>query len=218
MAMHLSRELDRLKQMLLDLSNLVEESQHNAVRALVDRNPNLAAEVIDGDRIIDAQEVLVEEECLKILALHQPVATDLRFIISAMKLNHDLERVGDLAVNLAKRTLQLARLADPEIVLDFPGMAARAEKMLRDSLDALVNLDAALAHRVCAADDEVDAMNRAMYAQIRKALGQKPEHIDALLHLLSASRHLERVADHATNIAEDIIYLIEGEIVRHGGA
>lgn len=215
MALHLMRELDALKKQALHLSTLVEQNQQKAVRALHTRDARLAEEVIRSDEEINQAEVEVEEECLKILALHQPVAVDLRFTVSVLKITNDLERVGDLAVNIAERAILLSKVVAPDIPLDFLGMASKTEKMLRDSLDALVNFDAELARNVRIADDEVDTMNRDMYEQIKVALRKEPNHVAALVHFLSAARHLERIADLATNIAEDVLYLIEGDIVRH---
>jgi phosphate transport system protein len=157
----------------------------------------------------------MEEECLKILALHQPVGSDLRLIVAILKINNDLERIGDLSVNIAERAVFLASPETIDIPLDFARMAENVESMLRRSLDALVNTDLAAAHEVLEADDEVDAINREMYVQVQDAIRQHPQRVERLIHLLSASRHLERIADHATNIAEDVIYMIEGEIVRH---
>lgn len=215
MALHLTRELDRLKQQILSLSAEVEESLRSAVRAIETRDAQLSSKVIERDREIDEWEVKVEEECLKVLALHQPVAVDLRFLVAVLKINNDLERIGDLAANIAERALVLADMAPSEVPLDLAGMADAAGVMVRDSLDALVTFDADLARKVCRADDEVDDMNRDMYERIKNAIRSDPEQVDVLIHLLSASRHLERVADHATNIAEDVIYMVTGEVVRH---
>jgi len=215
MAKHLERELDRLKRQILSLSAMVEESVRDAVRSLEDRDERLAAKVIEGDPEIDRVEVDLEEECLKLLALYQPVATDLRFIVAALKINNDLERIGDLAVNIAERAQFLATHDRVDMPFDFVGMAEKARAMVKKSLDALVNLDAEAAFEVCAADDEVDAMNRQMYLQVQEGIRRHPEQMQSLIHMLSTSRHLERIADHATNIAEDVIYMIEGEIVRH---
>jgi len=215
MAIHMLRELDRLKRRVLSLSALVEESLRKAVVALEDRDAVLARRIIESDYEIDQMEVEVEEDCLKLLALYQPVAIDLRFIIATIKINSDLERIGDLAVNIAERAEYLATHAAVDIPFDFAGMADKARAMVRRALDALVNMDARLARQVCAADDEVDAMNREMYDKVKDAMRKHPEWIDQLVHILSTSRHLERVADHATNISEDVIYMIEGEIVRH---
>ncbi|MDD3642326.1 MAG: phosphate signaling complex protein PhoU [Candidatus Krumholzibacteria bacterium] len=215
MSRHIEREIEKLKREILALGAVVEESLHNAVSALERRDPELARQTIDGDPAIDQMEVDVEENCLKVLALHQPVARDLRLIIAILKINNDLERVGDLAVNIAERALFLATREKIEIPLDFVHMADVAKKMLKKSLDALVGEDPALAHEVCRMDDEVDAINREMYGVIQGAIRKQPERLESLIHLLSVSRHLERVGDSATNIAEDVIYMIEGVIVRH---
>jgi phosphate transport system protein len=212
---HIEREIDKLKREILALGAVVEESLHNAVRALEDRDTALARQTIEGDPAIDQMEVDVEENCLKVLALHQPVARDLRLIIAILKINNDLERVGDLAVNIAERALFLATKEKLEIPLDFVHMAEVAKQMLKKSLDALVGENPALAHEVCRMDDEVDAINREMYGVIQDAIRTRPERLESLIHLLSVSRHLERVGDSATNIAEDVIYMIEGVIVRH---
>ena len=160
-------------------------------------------------------EVDVEEECLKILALHQPVAVDLRFVITALKINNDLERIGDLAVNIAERSEFLARQREIDIPQEIYAMAEKAQSMLTRSLDALVDMDCKLAHDVCADDDEVDAINRQMYLIVQDKIRAHTGQTEVLIHLLSASRHLERIADYATNIAEDVIYMVEGKIVRH---
>jgi phosphate transport system protein len=215
MAVHLQREIERLKKQILALSAVVEDNVQKAVKAISDRDERLAGRVIDRDYDIDQMEVEVEEECLKILALHQPVAIDLRFIIAVLKINNDLERIGDLAVNIAERAIYLSARQAVEVPFDLPKMASLTQTMLHQALDALVNLDTALASSVCAADDEVDAMNRAMYAQIERGIGLHPEQIDILINLLAVSRQLERIGDHATNIAQDVIYMIDGQIVRH---
>jgi phosphate transport system protein len=218
MGMHLRREIERLKHMVLSLSAIVEENVRKAVTSISERDPDLAREVRAKDHEIDQMEVDVEEECLKILALYQPVAVDLRLIISALKINNDLERIGDLAVNIAKRALFLAEKPDIGIPFDFGEICRRSLEMLRQSLDALMTMNAELAHQVLASDDEVDAINRKMYVRITGAIHKAPEQTEVLLSYLSATRHLERIADYATNIAEDVIYLTEGEIVRHGAA
>jgi phosphate transport system protein len=215
MATHLRKAIEELKKKLLVLSTIVEERVSDATRALEQRDSALAAQVIEGDTQVDDMEVEVEEECLKILALHQPVAIDLRFIVAALKINNDLERVGDLAVNIAERTQFVAEQPPVKLALDFSTMAAKAQSMLNLSLDALVENDVQLARGVCAADDEVDAINREMYREVQAALEAQSADVPVLIHLLSVSRHIERVADLATNIAEDVIYMIEGEIVRH---
>lgn len=194
---------------------MVEESVAHAVRALRDRNKELARKVIDNDIKIDELDVEIEEECQKILALHQPVAHDLRYIIAVLKINTELERIGDASVNIAERALVLSDSVRIDIPFDFTGMAEKARAMLRHSLDAFVNQDADLANSVIAADDEVDAINRQMYGQVKEGIQRHPEHLESLIHLLSVSRHVERIGDHASNIAEDVIYLTKGDIVRH---
>ncbi|MDD4857310.1 MAG: phosphate signaling complex protein PhoU [Candidatus Krumholzibacteria bacterium] len=215
MSKHMEREIDYLKKRILALSATVEDNVYKAVQALTERNSALAEEIISSDPDIDQTEVTIEEECLKVLALHQPVAVDLRFIIAILKINSDLERMGDLAVNIAERAMFLATREAPGIPLDLPLMAERTKAMMKKSLDALINQDAKLAYEVLEADDEVDAMNREMYQKIQDGIRMKPDKLESLIHLLSCSRHLERIADHATNIAEDVIYMIDGVIVRH---
>lgn len=215
MSRHLQNAIDHLKRDLLKLSALVEERMHLVVQSVQNRDGQLAQQIIDGDEEIDQAEVDIEEECQKILALHQPVAHDLRFIIASLKINNELERIGDLAVNIAERELFLSTRPPVDIHLDWVGMAEKTQVMLRKSIDSLVNLDADLAQAVCRSDDEVDAMNRQMYIQIQEAIRANPDELEQLIHILSISRHLERIADQATNIAEDVIYLIHGKIIRH---
>jgi len=219
MPTHLHREIERLKQQILALSAVVEENVQRSVHALVERDTALAAEAIrlDDDEV-DTAEVDVEEECLKILALYQPVASDLRFIIAVLKINGDLERIGDMAVNIAERANFLSGACPVDVPIDIRTMCERAQSMLKRSLDALVNLDSALAREVCAGDDEVDELNRRNYAAIQEGMRANPDDIECLMHYLAVSRHLERIGDHATNIAEDVIYMVEGEIARHRSA
>ena len=215
MTQHLRREIDNLKKRILYMGAEVEESVRKAVEALVMRDTQAAQHVIDADEPINHLEVEIEEDCLKILALHQPVAVDLRYVIAVLKINNDLERIGDLAVNIAERAVFLATRPPLDLPLDFRGMADAAQLMLKRSLDGLVESDTRIARQVRASDDEVDAMNSRMYEVIEGHLPDHPEHIPELIHLVSVSRHLERIADQATNIAEDVIYMVEGEIVRH---
>ncbi|MCE9615243.1 MAG: phosphate signaling complex protein PhoU [Lentisphaerae bacterium] len=217
MSLHLLHDLDALKRSLLGICAMVEKSVALAVRALEAQDVALARAVIAGDDAIDQREVQIEEEALKLLALHQPVAIDLRWIVATIKINSDLERIGDLAVNIAERAERLAGKARPQARLDLAIMVDKVMAMLRGSLDALFNMDAALAWKVCEADDEVDRLNRQTYERVREALLAQPEDVDYLIHALGVSRNLERVADHATNIAQDVIYMINGEIVRHRG-
>lgn len=215
MSLIFRKEVEMLKRKLLELSVMVEGNLHQAVLAVVNRDMAGARKLIESDEKVDALEVDVEEECLKVLALHQPVAIDLRFIVAVLKINSDLERIGDVSVNMAERALLLGEKVFPELNMDLLAMARIVEGMLRDCLDALVRLDSALARKVRNSDDEVDEMNRQNYEIIRAGIAKHPEHFTPYIHLLSISRHLERVADHATNIAEDVIYMVEGNIVRH---
>ena len=216
MTKHLDRELDKIKKLILSLGALVEEHVHLAVEAIETLDAGIAQKVIETDYEIDDLEVDIEEECLKILALHQPVAVDLRVLIATIKINNDLERIGDQAVNIAERVAIMSKRPPMAFSFDYPAMAERAQRMLKLSLDALVNLDLDTAFKVITLDDEVDAMKNKAYDSIKAAIKQNPDRVGYLINLLLISRHLERMADHCTNIAEEVIYLIEGEIVRHG--
>jgi phosphate transport system protein len=215
MARYLIRELDKIKKKILSLGALVEERVRMTSAAVDNIDAAIAQKIIDTDLEIDEMEVEVEEECLKILALHQPVAVDLRFIVTVIKINNDLERIGDQAVNIAERVLTISKRPEMDFVFDYRPMAEKAEAMLKMSLDALVNADVDLAFKVITLDDEVDTMKTLAYDRIKAAITQHPGRVGYLINLLLISRHLERLADHATNIAEEVIYLIEGEIVRH---
>lgn len=215
MPRHLHREVAKIRSRILALGSVVEDTVGRAVLSVERRDADLAAHIIEDDYNIDMEEVAIEEECLKVLALYQPVAVDLRYLVALLKINSDLERVADLAVNIAERTSFLASRDITSIPFDFLGMAEKARAMLRHSLDALVNMDARLAHQVRQADDEVDALDHRMHEIVKSSLRNAPEEVDYLIHMLFVSRHLERIADHATNIAEDVIYMIDGDIVRH---
>jgi len=215
MTVHMVRELERLKKMILDLAAVVEESVQQSVQALREGDVELARKVIAGDERVDDMEVELEEECLKILALHQPVATDLRFIVSVLKINNDLERMADLASNVAERAIDLDGPARVDPPYDVEAMAAATERMIDMSLEALINQDRKKAVRAIALDDEVDRIHSENFAQVKKCIREQPEKMDGFIFYLSISRYLERIADLATNIAEDVIYMIDGEIVRH---
>jgi phosphate transport system protein len=215
MAKHLLRDLDNLQHDLLALAASVEEAVNLAVRALQERDPRLAEQVIAGDDRIDQEENHVEEECLKILALHQPVAVDLRRIAAALKINTDLERMADLAEDIAERAERLAQLPPIPIPEKLQRMTDLATAMVRESLDAFVNLDVRQARRVIRLDDEVDSHNHDIIEELLDMMRRSPEMVEPGMSLFSAVRHLERIADHATNIAEDVVYLVEGEIIRH---
>lgn len=216
MSQHLERDLNHLKSYVLELGASVEDNLRLAMQSIEDRNADTAARVIEADEQIDRREVEVEEECLKILALHQPVAGDLRFIITALKINHDLERIGDHAVNIAERAAILSQKAELEnLAVDLPRMGKQALDMLRRCLDAFTELDAQEARAVWEADAQVDQMNRDTYDALVAAAEKESLDTKVLLSHLTAARQLERVADHATNIAKDVIYLVSGDIVRH---
>jgi phosphate transport system protein len=216
MTKHFVRELEKIKKKILSLGALVEERVYLTIKAIETRDPDLAEQIIRSDHEIDETEVDIEEECLKILALYQPVAIDLRFIVAVIKINNDLERIGDEAVNIAERIQSMAKYPNISFHFDYTEMAEIAAAMLKQSLDALVNLDIDTAFRVITMDDDVDNIQSNAYSQIKQAMREHPQEMTFLLNLYLISRHLERVADHATNIAEEVIYLIEGEIVRHG--
>ena len=215
MTKRLQNEIEKIKKMILSLGAMAEERIRMAIKAIETWDADLAEEIIKKDYEIDEAEVEVEEECLKILALHQPVAVDLRFLIAVIKINSELERIGDEAVNIAHRVGNISKRRKLELSFDFTVMAEKAATMLRLSLDALVNLDLDLAFKVLTLDDEVDLMHREIYDRIKEAMRQNPDYVGYLINLYTTSRHLERVGDHSTNIAEEVIYLIEGEIIRH---
>jgi phosphate transport system protein len=215
MAKHLHRDLDNLQRDILTLAGLVEGSIEKAIEALQKRDVRLANEVIAGDPQIDNEENHIEEECLKILALHQPVAVDLRRITAAMMINIDLERMGDLAEEIAERVLEMARLPMFPIPEKLQRMTDLTTTMVRQSLDSFVNLNTPLARSVMRMDDEVDRYNEEIIQEVLALMKTAPALIEPGLSLFSATRHLERIADHATNIAEDVVYLAEGEIIRH---
>jgi len=215
MSNHLLRDLEHLKKQLLTMGGMVEEATDLAITAVVDRRRELAEQVLAGDDRIDAKELEIEDECLKMLALHQPVATDLRFIITVLKVNNDLERMGDLAKNIAERAAFLGELPPIEGAQDFRRMAERVRGMVHECIDALVNRDVELARRVCLEDRDVDEENRRRFAQLQQVMKSDPATVERAVSLLSVSRHLERIADHATNVAEDVVFLVDGEVIRH---
>lgn len=217
MGKHLFRDLELIKREILGLGALVEHAIHHATSAFTERRPELASAVINGDNEIDDLEVRIEEECLKVLALHQPVAADLRFVITVLKVNNDLERMGDLAVNIASRARSLADHGPMNFAPQFRAMVDAVRSMVRDSLDALVNVDLAIAKRVRERDDDVDRAHSDMYDLLQSKMLSEPDSIGNCISLLSVSRHLERIADLATNIAEDVEFMVEGEIIRHRG-
>lgn len=217
MSRHLQRDIEAINQELLSISSMVEEMIDKATQALNERKYNLADEVVNSDRYVDQHEVHVEEECLKMLALHQPVAVDLRRIATVMKVNNDLERIADLAVSIAQRAQAMADYPAFPIPDQLPSMVVIATQMVRGSMDSFVNLDSGYARRIMAMDQQVDQFNCDIIAELQSEMQRKPDLVPPALHCFSAVRHTERIADHATNIAEDVVYLVEGEIVRHRG-
>jgi phosphate transport system protein len=215
MSKHLQRDLENLQRDLLALAASVEEAIHTAARALQVRDARLAQDVIDGDTQIDQEENHVEEECLKMLALHQPVAVDLRRIAAALKINNELERMADLAEDIAERAVHLAGLPPIPMPKGLQDMTDLTTTMVRQSLDAFVNLDTGQARRVCRLDDTVDRYNSEIITELLALMRKSPDMVEPGMSLFSATRHMERIADHATNIAEDVVYLVEGVIIRH---
>lgn len=215
MTRHFQNEIERLKKKILRLAAMVEEALQKAVKAATERNIELADRVIDSDQAIDSYEIEVEEDCLKILALHQPVAADLRYVVAVLKINIDLERIADLAVNIAEGARDLTIRSNGTPSFDLESMLDAATMMVKQSVDALVKHDIVIAHEVIQSDDQVDDLHREAYLYVQKQIQAYPENVESLISLLNITRDLERIADHATNIAEDVIYMIEGEIVRH---
>ena len=218
MSLHLQRDLESLKKELLQLGNLVESAIDSAIMALHNREPTLSERVLQIEMEINEKEVYIEEECLKLLALHQPVAVDLRFIVAVLKVDNDLERMGDFAKNIAKRAQVLATLppipVSPAFVRELPDLV---RTMVRKSLDALVTLDVELARNIIKTDKRVDEINAAMYGEIQRLIEEDVSRTEGALNLLSCSRHMERIADLSTNIAEDVLFMVEGKVMRHRG-
>ncbi len=215
MSKHLERDLELLEREILDQSSRVEEMIAKACQALVERRGDLAAEVAASEIGINVREVKIEEECLKILALHQPVAVDLRRTATVLKINTELERIADLAVNIAERTISLVEYPEFELPAKLERMFRRASDMVHEALDAFVDQNVDAAREVCRRDEEVDEYNRRIIDELLDTMRSHPHLVEAALHFFSVCRHVERIGDCATNIAEDVIYLVEGEIARH---
>ena len=212
---HFSQELDDLHQRLLQMGGLVESVIRKAVRALVDRDKNVADQVFQDEERINQMEVEIDDIGTRLLALHQPVARDLRFLTAALKINTDLERMGDLAVNITERALSLISMPPVKPLIDIPKMANLVEQMLLRSLGAFVNGDAEMAKIVLLSDDEVDRLRDAIYRELVAFMQQDPASVQSAVDLMFVARDLERIADHSTNIAEDVDYLVQGVDVRH---
>ena len=212
---HFQEELEQLKARLLEMGGLAEDRLRLAVSGLVDRDVSTIERVLGGDTAINQLHIEIDDRCFKLLALHQPMAVDLRAIVSAVKINTDLERVGDLAINIAEAARRYAQHAPVKKLIDIPRMASIAQSMLRDSLDAFVRRDTDLAQRVLNEDDKLDDLKTQIFRELLTYMLQDPATIEAALDLILISRHLERIGDHATNIAEDVIFMVSARDVRH---
>ena len=217
MTIHFHSEMERLKKMILSLGAMAEESAEMAIRAVSEHDVDLALEVADRDRVIDEHEVRVEEECLKIIALHQPVANDLRYLIAMLKINHDLERIGDLAVDIAEQVPDLDRDSALAYANDLWELARMSRRHVADAIQSVIQLDPQRARRVWREDDAIDDRHEELENRILADLPTHVEDIRTLFHLAAIARSFERMGDHATNIAKDVIYMVEGEIARHRG-
>jgi len=215
MQRHFHEELDLVKEKTLKLGSLVETMVERAVASLVDRDSRLAEEIIASDEKVDALDIEIDEDCLRLLALHQPAASDLRFITTAMKITTDLERMADQAVNICQRAIELNEEPQLKPYIDIPIMSQLSQKMMRDALDAFVRRDAGLAREVIPADDKVDALKNQVFRELLTFMMEDPRTIPRAIRLILVSRHLERIADHATNIAEMVVFLVEGKVIRH---
>ena len=212
---HFQADLEQLKARLLEMGGLAEERVRTALDGLINRDSDAVARVLDGDRPINQLHIEIDNRCFTLLALHQPMAVDLRAIVSAVKINTDLERVGDLAVNIAEAVVRYTRHAPVKELIDIPRMGTIAQTMLRDALDSYVKRDTALAQSVLDCDDELDALKTQVFRELLTYMLQDPSTIEPALDLILISRHLERIGDHATNIAEDVIFMVLARDVRH---
>ena len=215
MTRHIDRQIGNLKEKIRRVGTVVEEAISKSISAVINRDVQLAQRVLANDDAIDRMEVEVEEECLKILALYQPVAADLRFVVAVLKINNDLERMGDLAKNIAKRVAQLEGAGPVDLPPEIRTMAMQAEEMVRECLAAVIDADPVLARRIREQDDVVDQARQKVRKRILAGIKEHPENVEVLLRINSITKHIERIADMATNVAEDVIYMVEGDIVRH---
>ena len=212
---HFQEELELLKRRLLEMGGLAEEEVRIAIKGLVERDQTLIDRAIAGDEPVNAMHIEVDNRCFTLLALHQPMAADLRAIVAAVKINTDLERVGDLAVNIAEAAERYIQRPPVKRLIDIPRMAGIAQSMLRDALDAFVRRDLELAQHVLDEDDKLDALKSQIFRELLTYMLQDPSTIEAALDLILISRHLERIGDHATNVAEDVIFIVSARDVRH---
>ncbi len=215
MARKFEHDLSDLKDRVLRMGSLVEDAIRKSIKALVERDRDLALAVIDGDHVINTHDVEIEEECIRLLAIWQPTGSNLRFITTAIKIITDLERMGDMAVDICERAVELMEEPQLKPYIDIPRMAEASQKMLKDSLDAFVDKDADLALKVCAADDFVDNLNHQIFNELLVYMLQDPKNISRAVRLTYITKYLERIADHATNIAEMVVYMVKGKVIRH---
>jgi phosphate transport system protein len=217
MLRHFDEELKTLKEKILRMGAMVEEQIANAIKALVERDSDLARFVIENDHRVNALDVEVDEDCLRLIALHQPMAGDLRFLTTAMKISTELERMSDLAENISERVIELKEEPQLKPYIDIPRMAEHAQRMVKESLDAFVNRNSELARKVCRDDDFIDDLNHQIFRELLSFMIEDPETTTRAIRITFISKNLERIADHATNIAELVVYLVEGKIIRHTG-
>jgi phosphate transport system protein len=215
MARQKEQDIEALKERVLKMGGYVEDAIRNSVKALVERDRNLSIGVIDGDAVVNNFDVEIEEECIRFLAIWQPTGSNLRFITTAIKIITDLERMGDLAVDICERAMELLDEPPLKPYIDIPRMAEAAQKMLKDSLDAFVSRDAELAMKVCASDDFVDNLNQQIFNELLVYMLKDPKNISRAVRLSYITKYLERIADHATNIAEMVVYMVKGKVIRH---
>ena len=215
---HFEDELQHLQQLLLRMGGIVEQQIARAIESLVERDAEVAQDVIIHDREVNQLDILIDEECLKVIALHQPAAGDLRFVTTALKVNTDLERIGDMAVNISQRALELNEEPMLKPYIDIPRMAKEAQQMVHTSLDAFVRRDTELAREVIESDDIVDSLAHQVYRELLSYMAEDPKTISRATRILLVSKHLERIADHATNIAEMVVFMVDGKMIRHAAS
>ena len=217
MERHFDQQLGALRKNLIQMASMIETAIANAVKSLIERDSDLARLVVQSDEQVDALELEIDKQCVDLLALRQPLAIDLRFITSSIKITNNLERMGDLAVNIAERVIPLSQEPQLKPLIDIPRMATITQTMVKDSIDAFVNRDTELARSVYERDSTVDAMNDQIFRELLTYMMQDPANITRAVHLILISRHLERIADHSTNIAEEVVYIVKAKVEKHRG-
>lgn len=215
MQRHFDDELKSVKDRILRMGALVEDQIANAIKGLVERNSEIARDVIANDHQVNALDVEIDEECLRLIALHQPMARDLRFLTTAMKISTELERMSDLAENVSERSIELNQEPQLKPYIDIPRMAQHAQTMVKEALDSFVNMDSKLARKVCGDDDYMDDINEQIFRELLSFMLEDPKTISRAVRITFISKYLERVADHATNVGELVVYMVEGKIIRH---